>query len=310
VAALTLCAPAVATSMVVASMIDRNAMIRSPSLVTADPLPTVTKRTLSACPLHQPDTTCQVGVSFGAVRSGTTMRQSCTLAPWRTITALLVVLALAATAPTWSAPALANEGGGGGSGSGGSGGSGGGGSGGGGSGGGGSGGSGGSGGGGSSGGGSGSSGSGNSGGGGGSNSGSGSGSGSGGGSGSNSGSGSGKSGGESGSVAGQPSGDYGQGRSGRSSGRNGTNAARDGYQWGSSTADSARQAAQDGLIVSLGSVLSVVRAAVPGDVLEVDLRFAGAGEWRYELLILDGTGHYREVVVDARRNRILQMRRR
>lgn len=210
------------------------------------------------------------------------MRQPCTLAPWRTITALLVVLALAATEPTWSAPAFANDGGSGGSGSGGSGG------------------------GDSSGGGSGSSGSGSSGAGAGSNS----GSGSGGGSGSNSGPGSGKSGGESGSAASQPSGDYGQGRSGRGSGRNGTNAGRNGYQWGSSTADSARQAAQDGLIVSLGSVLSVVRAAVPGDILEVDLRFAGAGEWRYELLILDGTGHYREVVVDARRNRILQMRRR
>jgi uncharacterized membrane protein YkoI len=57
-------------------------------------------------------------------------------------------------------------------------------------------------------------------------------------------------------------------------------------------------------------VLPTVSRAVPGQVLEVDLRQSWAGEWRYEFLILTRDRRYQEVVVDARSNQILQIRRR
>jgi uncharacterized membrane protein YkoI len=42
----------------------------------------------------------------------------------------------------------------------------------------------------------------------------------------------------------------------------------------------------------------------------VDLRQTWSGEWRYEFLILTADRRYREVVVDARRNQIIQIKRR
>jgi uncharacterized membrane protein YkoI len=45
-------------------------------------------------------------------------------------------------------------------------------------------------------------------------------------------------------------------------------------------------------------------------VLEVDLRQTWNGEWQYEFLILTADRRYREVSVDARRNQIIQIRRR
>ncbi len=62
--------------------------------------------------------------------------------------------------------------------------------------------------------------------------------------------------------------------------------------------------------LSLGSVLPTVAKAVPGQVLEVDLRQGRSGEWRYEFLVLTRDRRYQEVVVDARRNQIIQVRRR
>jgi len=60
----------------------------------------------------------------------------------------------------------------------------------------------------------------------------------------------------------------------------------------------------------LSTVLPTVSKAVPGQVLEVDLRQSWSGEWRYEFLVLTRNRRYWEVVVDARSNQILQIRRR
>ena len=65
-----------------------------------------------------------------------------------------------------------------------------------------------------------------------------------------------------------------------------------------------------GWALSLSTVLPTVSKAVPGQVLEVDLHQTWTGEWRYEVLVLTRDRRYREVVVDARRNQILQIRRR
>ncbi len=80
--------------------------------------------------------------------------------------------------------------------------------------------------------------------------------------------------------------------------------------WGSTTAEQAQQAASQGWVLSLNSILPSVVRAVPGRVLEVDLRQTRTGEWLYEFLVLTTDGRYREVMVDARRNHILQVRRR
>ncbi|MDF2972638.1 MAG: hypothetical protein K0R61_3088, partial [Microvirga sp.] len=53
----------------------------------------------------------------------------------------------------------------------------------------------------------------------------------------------------------------------------------------------------------MSTILPTVTKAVPGQVLEVDLRQSWSGEWRYEFLVLSRDRRYQEVVVDARRNR-------
>jgi uncharacterized membrane protein YkoI len=62
--------------------------------------------------------------------------------------------------------------------------------------------------------------------------------------------------------------------------------------------------------LDLSTVLPTVSKLFPGQVLEVDLRQSWSGEWRYEFLVLSRDRHYQEVIVDARSNRILQVRRR
>jgi uncharacterized membrane protein YkoI len=81
-------------------------------------------------------------------------------------------------------------------------------------------------------------------------------------------------------------------------------------RWGSTTSDSAREAVSEGWVLALSAVLPTVRKAVPGQVLEVDLRRSWSGDWRYEFLVLARDRSYQEVVVDARRNLVLQVRRR
>ncbi len=102
------------------------------------------------------------------------------------------------------------------------------------------------------------------------------------------------------------------GGQGRGRGRGGDDDARAGSHagWGSTSSDHAREAVSQGWALSLSAVLPTVARAVPGKVLEVDLRQSWSGEWRYEFLVLTRDRRYQEVVVDARRNQILQIRRR
>jgi uncharacterized membrane protein YkoI len=65
-----------------------------------------------------------------------------------------------------------------------------------------------------------------------------------------------------------------------------------------------------GWALPLSSVLPTVSKAVPGQVLEVDLRQTRTGEWRYEVLVLTRDRRYQEIVVDARRNQVVQIRTR
>ncbi len=97
---------------------------------------------------------------------------------------------------------------------------------------------------------------------------------------------------------------------GRGRGRGGDDMPAQAGGWGSTSPDRAREAVSQGWALALSTVLPTVSKAVPGQVLEVDLRQSWAGDWRYEFLVLTRDRRYQEVTVDARSNRILQIRRR
>ena len=92
--------------------------------------------------------------------------------------------------------------------------------------------------------------------------------------------------------------------------RSGSDDATRNTGWGSTSHDQAKSAVSQGWALALSTVLPTVVKAVPGRVLQVDLRQSWSGEWRYEFLILTADRRYREVTVDARRNQIIQIRRR
>ncbi|MCJ2012190.1 PepSY domain-containing protein [Methylobacterium sp. J-076] len=64
-------------------------------------------------------------------------------------------------------------------------------------------------------------------------------------------------------------------------------------------ADRARRALERGDIRPLDEVLRAASAAVPGDVVSVDLKHDD-GRWRYKLRILGPDGKRRSVKIDAR----------
>src|SRR5271165_7073707 len=70
----------------------------------------------------------------------------------------------------------------------------------------------------------------------------------------------------------------------------------------------ARDAVSRGLVQPLDSILRNVETAVPGSVLSERLKRDDGGVWMYRLVILSPEGRYRNVVVEAARNAILQIR--
>src|SRR5271165_393551 len=70
----------------------------------------------------------------------------------------------------------------------------------------------------------------------------------------------------------------------------------------------ARDAVSRGLVQPLDSILSNVETTVPGSVLSARLKKGDDGVWIYRLVILSPEGRYRNVIVDAARNTILQIR--
>jgi len=80
--------------------------------------------------------------------------------------------------------------------------------------------------------------------------------------------------------------------------------------WDNSGSVEARGAVATGVAVPLKRVIPMVRQAVPGRVLNVDLEQVAGGGWVYKFLVLDGQGKYSEVYVDALRNRIVKVRER
>ncbi|MCZ8097903.1 MAG: hypothetical protein O9972_08305 [Burkholderiales bacterium] len=71
--------------------------------------------------------------------------------------------------------------------------------------------------------------------------------------------------------------------------------------------DVAREAVAKGQAVPFDRVIGTVRQAMPGDILDVKVGRSASG-LTYNVTVLARDGWYREVVVDARRNRVLEVR--
>ena len=72
----------------------------------------------------------------------------------------------------------------------------------------------------------------------------------------------------------------------------------------------ARAAVAKGWALPLRVVMPTARKAGAGKLLDVDLRRTTAGGWVYQFLFLASDGRYREVYVDALRNRVVKVRKR
>ena len=81
-----------------------------------------------------------------------------------------------------------------------------------------------------------------------------------------------------------------------------------GRETGRGDQDIAREAVTRGQAVPFDKVLATVRSTVPGSVLDVKVSRNQAGTMTYTVTVLAKDGWYRDVVVDARRNRVLEVR--
>ena len=72
--------------------------------------------------------------------------------------------------------------------------------------------------------------------------------------------------------------------------------------------DIAREAVTRGQAVPFDKVMATVRTAVPGDILDVKVSRNPSGSMTYTVTVLAKDGWYRDVIVDARRNRVLDVR--
>jgi uncharacterized membrane protein YkoI len=72
--------------------------------------------------------------------------------------------------------------------------------------------------------------------------------------------------------------------------------------------DRAREAVKKGQIVPLASILKTIQKSVPGDVLKVALVHDVEGSWSYSVTVLTPQGYYRDVNVDAGAGQITQIK--
>jgi uncharacterized membrane protein YkoI len=68
--------------------------------------------------------------------------------------------------------------------------------------------------------------------------------------------------------------------------------------------ETARKAFENKEILPLGDVLARIQAAYTGDVVEIELE-RKSGKWVYEIELIDGDGHVREINVDGKTGEIL-----
>jgi uncharacterized membrane protein YkoI len=77
---------------------------------------------------------------------------------------------------------------------------------------------------------------------------------------------------------------------------------------GASEQQRARALVEQGEILPLTEIIPHVRAAQPGRIVEVELKYK-RDAWLYELEVLDHQGQLWELLVDARSGEVLQRKR-
>jgi len=71
--------------------------------------------------------------------------------------------------------------------------------------------------------------------------------------------------------------------------------------------DLAREALQRGEIKPLSEILTMVQKEMPGEIVEVDFE-RDDGLWLYELKMIDPSGRFMKVYVDAANNSIVKVK--
>lgn len=71
---------------------------------------------------------------------------------------------------------------------------------------------------------------------------------------------------------------------------------------------SARNAVERGEVLPFGSLLKKVRKAVPGDVVKVRLKRSPGGNWFYDVTVLNASGRYVQVSLNAATGNIVSTR--
>ena len=71
-----------------------------------------------------------------------------------------------------------------------------------------------------------------------------------------------------------------------------------------------RTAVARGWALPLNQVAPTVQRVVPGQILDVTLEQTDRDGWVYGFVVLTREGGYRDITVDARRNEVLEIRRR
>lgn len=74
--------------------------------------------------------------------------------------------------------------------------------------------------------------------------------------------------------------------------------------------DAALEAVRHGFAVPFSLVIPVVRESTPGSILDAKLLRTNTGDYVYSVLVLQDGGRYRTVRVDAKRNRVIDVRQR
>jgi hypothetical protein len=71
--------------------------------------------------------------------------------------------------------------------------------------------------------------------------------------------------------------------------------------------DKARNAVNSGEVRPLQQVMTMLQTRVPGDVLKVGLQQGQNDGWIYTFVVLDKSGVYKDVLVDAKTNSVLRI---
>jgi uncharacterized membrane protein YkoI len=83
-----------------------------------------------------------------------------------------------------------------------------------------------------------------------------------------------------------------------------------GFSRSNNDQERARHAVASGMALPLSEITPTVQRVAPGRILDINLDQIANSSWVYGFVVLSSEGTYQEVFIDARRNSILEVRRR